>query len=721
MLACPNCKALLDPGAFAGGRTQRSPCCDHPLQACQVCGALNDVGTRRDGEKLPCRGRSCGVPLTVRRSDQVVVAAGSRLAEAARPEVAPLRRPAPGPEVAPQPPRPARAGEAQEVKTDQGAIPLEIPGYELHEIIGKGGMGRVYRATQRSLQREVAIKVLNEDLARHKSFIRRFEKEAFSLAALQHPHIATIHDTSHVGPHYFLVMEYIGGQSLRHKLGQHNQGRIPLERIAGLFSSLCLAVEHAHKNRVIHRDLKPENVLFTREDVLKVVDFGLANILDGQGRWELTRTKVSMGTVNYMAPEQRKDAKHVDHRADIYSLGVMLYEFLTGELPLGRFEDPSRRRAGVPPELDRLVARMLEFEPEKRPQAAGLVAHTLERLLGQGASPVAPVLIRPEPPARLLEAPSTPRPEEPLGQPRGQRPGPRPGRRRRMWGALAFLLGGSALLGVGAVAFFLLFLHRGLSETLGDVRLRQENGAVSLELIHPHEVKHVPPRERGARQGRLVTRFDFKTSGLASLPVKCLGGDWLAEDGRLTQDTSRRELTINQVPARALLGAESLGPEGLDLRANIRLEASTWSQGEGAARPVPMQQVVERLPDVQARLPAAFAPSVGLGVLDESGARGLLLLIPLAPGTQGRLLRQGEGLEGGDETFSLPAGLSPERTSRLSLAVKDGRLRFELDGQPLLDGLAGFPPGFRGLPAVACQNARCSFLEIEYSTPAGVR
>ncbi|HSA23561.1 MAG TPA: protein kinase, partial [Myxococcota bacterium] len=379
------------------------------MQPCPACGAHNDVSIYVSGQKKPCSG--CGLTFEVRRSEQTggapaEVEARPRPVRATRaqPPVAPQRRPVakvveagaqkPAAQEPPRPAAPADRGKAAEpaprapqaAKTDQGAAGLEIPGFDLHEVIGKGGMGKVYRAVQHSLHREVAIKVLNEDLAKHPSFIKRFEKEAHSLAALQHPNIATIHDTSHVGPHYFLVMEYIGGLSLRHML---NQGRLPLDQIGELFGKLCRAVDHAHRNRVIHRDLKPENVLFTQGGVLKVVDFGLANILDQNGQWELTRTKVSMGTVNYMAPEQRKDAKHVDHRADIYSLGVMLYEMLTGELPLGRFEDPSRHRAGVPADLDRLVARMLDFEPDRRPQSAELVAATLERLASRAEGAVA--------------------------------------------------------------------------------------------------------------------------------------------------------------------------------------------------------------------------------------------------------------------------------------------------------------------------------------------
>ncbi|MFP2933418.1 serine/threonine-protein kinase [Pyxidicoccus sp. 3LG] len=252
-----------------------------------------------------------------------------------------------------------------------------ISGYHLEKLVGSGGMGEVHKATQLSLGRTVAVKLLNPELAKDPSFIARFQKEAAALAALSHPHVVSIVDKGKTDTTYYLVMEFVDGPSLRELI------RVPeLDVPVALrrMLEICRAIEYAHGRGVIHRDLKPENILLDQQagGIAKVSDFGLASFLadaSPSSRYALTSTHVSMGTLSYMAPEQRVDAKNADARADIFSLGVILYEWIAGEVPLGTFDPPSRKRQGVDPRLDAIVTRCLKPDPDDRyPSVTALIA-----------------------------------------------------------------------------------------------------------------------------------------------------------------------------------------------------------------------------------------------------------------------------------------------------------------------------------------------------------
>jgi len=265
-----------------------------------------------------------------------------------------------------------------------------ISGYRLEKLVGVGGMGEVHRAIQLSLNRTVAVKLLNPELAKDPSFIARFQKEAAALATLSHPNIVSILEKGQSGDTYYLVMEFVDGPSLREEM------RAPLlsaqDRLR-MMLDICRGVDYAHRRGVIHRDLKPENILFDKQagSIAKVTDFGLASFLGDQhsARFALTNTHVSMGTVSYMAPEQRVDAKNADHRADIFSLGVILYELLVGEVPLGTFDPPSKCKQGIDPRLDAIVGRCLKPDPEERYPTVGALIADLESLV-PGASSQAP-------------------------------------------------------------------------------------------------------------------------------------------------------------------------------------------------------------------------------------------------------------------------------------------------------------------------------------------
>ena len=250
-----------------------------------------------------------------------------------------------------------------------------FPHLELTRLIARGGMGAVYEATQKNLERRVALKVLDPEIAARPGFAERFAREARALAQLNHPGIVTVHEHGQAGPWFYFVMEYVDGTSLRQMIRAKSVA--PREALS-IVMQTCDALQFAHDHGVVHRDVKPENVLVTRRGQVKVLDFGLAKVL-GRGDALLTRTSQVMGTPHYMAPEQWERPLEVDHRADIYALGVVFYELLTGELPLGRFPAPSKK-VELDVRLDGVVLRTLEKEPELRYQQASEVRVDVERI-----------------------------------------------------------------------------------------------------------------------------------------------------------------------------------------------------------------------------------------------------------------------------------------------------------------------------------------------------
>ncbi|MCR4318369.1 MAG: protein kinase [Planctomycetes bacterium] len=253
----------------------------------------------------------------------------------------------------------------------------ELGGYRIEHCIAKGGMGVVYLATQMSLGRKVAIKVLATEFAHEPDFQARFERESRTLAELSHPGIVSIIDRGRDGEIFFFVMEYVEGVSLRDVMEEKQLGPMEAFRI---IRQICEALEFAHMKGVVHRDMKPENILVDKAGRVKITDFGLSRIITQAETERITKTNTIMGTFDYMAPEQREKSKAVDHRADIYSLGVIFYEMLTGELPVGKFDPPSRKSDGVTIELDKVVLKILEKDPDRRYQRASNVATEVDRV-----------------------------------------------------------------------------------------------------------------------------------------------------------------------------------------------------------------------------------------------------------------------------------------------------------------------------------------------------
>jgi tRNA A-37 threonylcarbamoyl transferase component Bud32 len=248
---------------------------------------------------------------------------------------------------------------------------------EILEMIGAGGMGAVFKARQPKLDRFVALKILSESLAEDPAFAERFSREARMLARLNHPGIVTVYDFGKEGELFYLMMEYVDGVNLREAMAA---GTFSASEALAIVPKICEALQFAHETGVLHRDIKPENILLDERGRVKIADFGIAKLLgDKAGHATLTAHGSAVGTPHYMAPEQLETPKNIDERADIYSLGVVFYELLTGQLPIGRFALPSESSA-VDPRVDPIVLRTLERDREKRYRTATEVRTNVEGL-----------------------------------------------------------------------------------------------------------------------------------------------------------------------------------------------------------------------------------------------------------------------------------------------------------------------------------------------------
>ena len=254
-----------------------------------------------------------------------------------------------------------------------------FPQLDILGFLGAGGMGAVYRARQRGLDRMVALKILPPKFSRDPAFAERFAREARTLARLNHPNIVDVYDLGQAGQLYYFLMEFVDGVSLRQMLQSHH---LTPQEALGIVAQICEALEYAHSEGIVHRDIKPENILLDQKGRVKIADFGLAKLLDAAIHVvQLTQPKDVLGTLHYMAPEQFENPLAVDLRADLYSLGVVFYEMLTGELPLGRFALPSQI-AAVDASLDEVVLRTLEKDPNRRYQHASELRSQVEAIAG---------------------------------------------------------------------------------------------------------------------------------------------------------------------------------------------------------------------------------------------------------------------------------------------------------------------------------------------------
>ena len=275
--------------------------------------------------------------------------------------------------------------------TRSGFVPPSVadiaklfPQLEVLEFVGKGGMGAVYKARQPNLDRLVALKILPPVAAGDPGFAERFNREARALARLNHPNIVAVHDFGQAATLHYLVMEFVDGGNLRQV---ERAGRLAPEQALAIVPQICEALQFAHNEGIVHRDIKPENILLDKKGRVKITDFGIAKFFGLTAEQApLTGARDVVGTPHYMAPEQIEKPRTVDHRADIYSLGVVFYEMLTGELPLGKFAPPSRK-VQVDVRLDEVVLHALEKEPELRYQQASQVKTAVETIADSEAPP----------------------------------------------------------------------------------------------------------------------------------------------------------------------------------------------------------------------------------------------------------------------------------------------------------------------------------------------
>jgi predicted Ser/Thr protein kinase len=273
---------------------------------------------------------------------------------------------------------------------------------EVLQLLGQGGMGAVYQVRQVKLDRLAALKIVRPESAHDSAFADRFTREARALARLSHPHIVAVYDFGEVAlatgngetPRklYFILMEYVDGANLRELIAT---GELAPEQALAIVPQICEALQYAHEAGIVHRDIKPENILLDKQGRVKIADFGLAKLASRSPQeMTLTKTHQVMGTPRYMAPEQMEGSHAVDHRADIYSLGVVFYEMLTGQIPAGHFEPPSKK-AQVDVRLDEIVLRALAREPERRYQHASDVKTDVEALAMPNAIVKLPATLAP--------------------------------------------------------------------------------------------------------------------------------------------------------------------------------------------------------------------------------------------------------------------------------------------------------------------------------------
>jgi len=358
----------------------------------------------------------------------------------------------------------------------------QIRDYILESKIGEGGMGEVWRARHRVLERGVAIKVMSKRVATDPEFEARFVQEARAQANLNHPRILGVTDFFVQEGVYYLVMPLIEGESLEDRLIRQ-RGPLPLDAVVTIARDLLVALDHAHQKGIIHRDVKPSNILLDREGHAFLMDFGIA-LLVGQDR--KTRAGTSLGTPHYMSPEQIRQPKAIDHRTDVYSVGCVLYEMLAGRPPflpeahgdtdfqvkeahLYRPPVPIRSfNPSVPEGLDHVVLQALAKDPAERYGGCGEFLRALHGWQFQGQRAPAPTS-RPTPPppvpgpSRPPGSPPRPQPFVSPPGPRGgppPRPGPPPPSPPQKGGSkvLWFVLGGGAgCLVLGGLLFALLF------------------------------------------------------------------------------------------------------------------------------------------------------------------------------------------------------------------------------------------------------------------------
>lgn len=261
--------------------------------------------------------------------------------------------------------------------------------YEIIELIGRGGMAYVYKAKDRKLNRYVAVKVLREEYTENEQFIKKFDRESQAAAGLSHPNIVSVYDVGVEGDIYYIIMEYVDGITLKQYLNK--RGHLDYKEATRFIIDVAAALKCAHEHKIIHRDIKPHNILLTRDLVPKVADFGIARAITSS---TVTMTNQTMGSVHYISPEQARGG-FVDERSDLYSLGIMYYELLTGQLPFDEentvtiaikhiqeeLVPPKEILPDIPASVNDIVVKLTHKKPEDRYQNMDELIDDLEKIM----------------------------------------------------------------------------------------------------------------------------------------------------------------------------------------------------------------------------------------------------------------------------------------------------------------------------------------------------
>ena len=315
-----------------------------------------------------------------------------------------------------------------------------LPQYEIECMLGHGGMGAVYKGRQKSLERTVAIKILPPGLEHDDdgSYIERFKNEAKVMAKFMHPAIVGVFDFGETAEgQLYIVMEYVNGTDVQKMIS--SQGKLPPEHALAITAHVCDALKYAHEHGVIHRDIKPANILINQEGAVKVADFGLAKAEEA-GSSGLTKTGTAMGTPDYVAPEALMLGTEVDGRADLYAVGVMLYQMLTGQIPRGAWQPASVLSPGTDRRFDQIITKAMQYDREARYQSSGEIRRALDAILSA--------------PQLQSGAPSsaTPPQQKPAGRPLERKNVGAPAPKSKT--PLFIGIGAAALLGIGSFVMF---------------------------------------------------------------------------------------------------------------------------------------------------------------------------------------------------------------------------------------------------------------------------
>jgi serine/threonine protein kinase len=415
-----------------------------------------------------------------------------------------------------------------------------FPQLEILECLGRGGMGVVYKARQKTLSRFVALKLLAPERVTDPKFAERFTHEARALAALNHPNIVTIHDFGQAGGFYYLLMEFVDGVNLRQAM---KAGRFTPEQALAVVPPVCEALQYAHTHGIVHRDIKPENLLLDKEGRVKIVDFGIAKMLGAGESGVVLAESQPAGTPQYMAPEQQTAPRQVDNRADIYSLGVVLYEMLTGELP-GKPIAPPSRKVQIDVRLDEVVLRALEKDIELRFQQVSEVKTMVETILRPSTN---------LPPVSLAKDVSIVTPHK--GKPRNM---------SSKKATMAIVIA-CALLVAGALAI----VYRSITETKHAITIKasiDDNDVIKIQgnkVWWEHERGTLPGDPKGGNQPTFVNGIAWRPQwdGTNSIPFESLAPAFRPkhpEQVTFTMLSGRGNAVISELPTAANNGTLSI-------------------------------------------------------------------------------------------------------------------------------------------------------------------